>query len=228
MSDNCCMVQERRIVFTAADVNKFQQILEHGCKCGSCCRRVAVWSETPVIGATDDWTVKLLAKVNFGCQRWCGGSLVEIDIKKGVILDLIGDYISVDIGAIEIVTGLEGSIIPEITIGAMSACCGAGAARGCATRTTASITVDSNALGTIPIPPYAYAVQFLPSPAGASFYVSTTAIVFSGSGSGAVMFTTTGDIVPDPLMIPNGAENIGIINTGLDPLVFEVIFLIGV
>jgi len=225
------MVQERRMLFTPENLGKFTEILDHGCQCGSCCRRVAIWADMPSITVDDDWLLKVVAKVNFGCKRWCGGSNVEVDVKTGVILDLMGDYISVGIGAIELIQGLEGDTPPEITIGAMSTCCGAGGARGCATRTTARQTVlaSSGGITLIPIPPYAYAVQFIDPNNPQTFFASTTIIAFSSSGFGTgILYTTTGDVVPDPLTIPGGALSLLLFNTSADDVLVEAIFLIGV
>jgi len=230
MSDNCCMAQERRIQFTEADIGKFQSLLEHACKCGNCCRRVAVWAEIPSgIVETDEWLLKAIARVSFGCQRWCNGAIVEVDVKRGVILDLMGDYINVDIGAIEIRHSLEGEVVPEIVFGAMSACCGAGAARGCATRTTERIVLGAaEDSGLIPIPPFAYAVQFADT--DANFFTSDTSLAQVGSGLAGPLAAgvagSTGDVVPDPWMIVNGAQNLFVFSTSGTQ--FEAVFLIGV
>jgi hypothetical protein len=223
------MAQEQRILFTSADIGNFKAILEHACKCGSCCRRVAVWSETPHITSANEWILKAIAKISFGCQKWCNGAIVEVDVKQGVILDLMADYIEVSIGPVEIVEGLEGDAPPEIVFGAMSACCGAGAARGCATRTLPSTLLAGTAITLFKIPPFAYAVSFA-SPQATSLFASTVVFYQLGSGTSSVITSSTGDTVPDPWMLVGGATHIGIDPNivGEGTIAVEPVFLIGV
>jgi len=117
--------------------------------------------------------------------------------------------------------------------GVLSACCGAGAARGCATRTTARITVESG-LGVsqlIPIPPFAYAVQFVPVPgvSTTNFFSATTFLQQSGSGGTAPAPITlvTGDTLPDPWALVNGAETIIVTQVSGAAIEFEAVFLLG-
>ena len=230
MSKNCCYSQIIRQKFTSADVGKHQVFLEHNCECGSCCRRVAVWQEKAPIDVADTWLLKAIARVTFGCRKWCTGSKVEVDIKTGVILDLMGDFIEVEIEPVEV----EGSP-PELLFGAMSTCCGAGGARGCATRTFAR---SSGGLF-FPIPPYAYAVSFAVPPTDflgtneGRFYSSTTSFVQSGSGFGgfgSLLASMAGDDIIDPWPIIAGAQTLGVFDNGNPqvPIVYEVVFHIGV
>jgi hypothetical protein len=185
---------------------------------------VTLWHPRPAfpVGAEDDWVVKAIARVTWG--DGCDGPEVEVDWKHGVILDLSGCWDSVVLEIVEN-TGADEDI--EFTYGALSACCGAGAARGCATRTTAMITTDAAGVSLIPIPPFAYAVSFAPN-GGTAFFTSTTGLVQSGSGSGSILLTINGDVVPDPWMLIGGAESIGVVNASGTALEYEVLFLIGV
>lgn len=203
-------------------------ILRHPCcNCNTGCRRVTLWHPRPAgIEDTDDWVVKAIARVRWG--DGCGGPEAEIDWKHGVILDLSGCYDEV---ALEIVEA-SGTVPDEdnpLTYGVLSACCGAGAARGCATRTTARVDVAAAGTTLIPIPPFAYAVQFVPDVgSAATFFVADTAFFQAGSGSGAAMTVVAGDVLPDPWPLVNGAESIVVINGGAGQVSFEAVFLIGV
>jgi len=124
---------------------------------------------------------------------------------------------------------VSGTVSP-VAYGAMSACCGAGAARGCATRTTGrQVVASGGGFTSIPIPPYAYAVQFISE---ATFFVSTTSIILSGSGLGGafggVTYVSPANVVPDPLSITSGAQSLIVSNDGTEDIRFEAQFLIGV
>jgi hypothetical protein len=235
-SDNGCgppckgsFYQERRVDLLKLAVGKQMVILKHPCcNCNTGCRRVTLWHPRPQgILAADGWVVKAIARVRWG--DGCGGPEAEVDWKHGVILDLSGCYDEVTLELVEV----SGTIPNEsrfLDFGVLSACCGAGAARGCATRTTARIELEAAGGFLIPIPPFAYAVQFVPLDP-TTFFVATTILVQSGSGSvnpDAYLTAASGDNVADPWALVNGAESIIVSNTGLVELNFEVVFLIGV
>jgi len=224
-SAECCLARPvRPITWTAADIGNHRMVLEHDCKCGSCCRRVAVWQVPATPVEADDYLVKVIARVVFGCRNSCFASEVEVDVKQGVVLDLFGDFIQVMLEPVEV----SGTVSP-LAYGAMSACCGAGTARGCATRTTRQFTIAAAGTAIIPVPPYAYAVQFVHDFASFGiFFVSNTSFFQSGSGTGAPITYSPGDTLPDPWTIVNGAESIVVINGGAGPITFEAVFLIGV
>jgi hypothetical protein len=203
-------------------------ILRHPCcNCNTGCRRVTLYHPRPAnIDPLDDWIVKAIARVRWG--DGCGGPEVEVDWKHGVILDLTGCYDEVSFEIIEIAGTPPDEDNPYV-VGVLSACCGAGAARGCATRTTAQVSVADDGTPTmIPIPPFAYAVQFVPDFGSTGvFFVSTTAFIQAGSGTGGILAVSTGDQLPDPWPLVNGAESLFVSSTGV-ALTFEVVFLIGV
>lgn len=229
----CCIARPvRPIVFTAADVDKHQEFAEFDCECGSCCKRVALFAPRPRIVEADEWIVKVIADITFGCKKgFCFGGNVEVDFKNGVILDLMGDYVSVAYRVIEVINlNLEGAVIPSMSFGAMIACCGAGGARGCATRTTEQITLSAAANDAlIPVPPFAYAVTFATSnPAG--LFTSTTTFTQLGSGTTSVIASSAGDELPDPWLLAGGVRSINvnmpIVGEGTQTI--EAVFLIGV
>lgn len=232
----CCIARPvRPIVFTAADIGKHQEFAEFDCECGSCCKRVALFAPRPkiemnAISSNDEWLVKVIADITFGCKKgFCFGGNVEVDFKNGVILDLMGDYVSVGYKVIEVTNlNLEGGVIAPMSFGAMIACCGAGAARGCATRTTERITIGNAGSKLIPIPPFAYAVQFATEDTAALF-VSTVAFAQVGSGiSSPIVLSAFGNNLSDPWTIINGARNLLIVNGSGASITFEAVFLIGV
>lgn len=201
-------------------------IMTHGKCCCTSCRRVTLWHPRPAFpeGAEDDWAVKAIARVTWG--DGCDGPEVEVDWKHGVILDLSGCWDQVVLEIIEN-TGADEDI--EFIFGALSACCGAGAARGCATRTTATFTTAADETTVIPIPPFAYAVMFAPHGDATDFFIAETSIVQSGSGSANVLLLATGDTIPlDGWTLIGGAESILVANAGVEDLEYEVVFLIGV
>jgi hypothetical protein len=233
MSNGKCkgsFAQVRRI--TNAEefgVGKRLLILRHPeCDCNSGCRRVTLWHPRPAIAADDGFVIKPLARVRWG--DGCGGPEVEVDWKHGVILDLSGCYDEVSLEFVEVSGTLPVDFATRsFDFGVLSACCGAGGARGCATRTTARFEVEADGSIAVPIPPFAYAVQFVPVDP-AAFFVSTTSLTQSGSGSNsdASLAVQTGDILPDPWSLVNGAETIIVSNGGAEEINFEVMFLIGV
>jgi len=86
-SAECCVARPvRPIVWTPADIGNHRMILEHDCKCGSCCRRVAVWQVPAKPVLTDDYLVKVIARVIFGCRNSCFASEVEVDVTQGEVL----------------------------------------------------------------------------------------------------------------------------------------------
>lgn len=180
------------------------------------------------VEGASNWIVKTIARVRFGdgCN---GGPEVEVDWKTGVILDLMGCSVEV---ALEIVEK-TGSIPDEdnlFTYGALVACCGAGGARGCATRTTAQVTTGVGAVSVIPIPPFAYAVMIAPAPDNDFFLVDVT-VSQSGSSfaAGAILMLTTADLFPgEGWTLIGGAESIVVGNNSAEELDYEVVFLIGV
>lgn len=201
------------------------------CDCNTGCRRVTLWHPRPEgIEIGDDWLIKPLARIRWG--DGCGGPEVEVDWKHGVVLDLSGCYDEVSLEFTEAL-----GILPDednlLTFGVLSACCGAGAARGCATRTTARLTVESGlpATITVPIPPFAYAVQFIPVPgvSTTNFFSANTFVQQSGSGAAAPALITlvTGDTMPDPWALINGAESLVITQVSGAGIELEVVFLIG-
>src|SRR4030095_15057722 len=221
--------QERRVNIEKLGVGGHMVILPHPfCNCNTGCRRVTLWHPRPAgIEQTDDWLVKAIARVRWG--DGCGGPEVEVDWKHGVILDLSGCYDEVSLEIIE----ASGTVPDEdhpLTYGVLSACCGAGAARGCATRTTARTVQTTGTTELIGIPPFAYAVQFATITPALLFSATTT---FAQFGSGSAGFASavsiaTGDDFPDPWMLVHGAETIGVTNASGSSVEYEVIFLIGV
>ncbi len=220
----CCMGQHRTITNVDLVVGHKQSILQFNCKCGTCCRRLALFTDRPIIVAESDWILKAIARVTFGCEAWCYGSDVEVDFKRGVILDLLGDFVNVELEIIE----ASGSNFPEkMGFGAVAACCGAGAARGCATRTTAITTVSTSGSVLIPVPPFAYAVSFAGDPS--ILLVADIAFAQMGSGTASPGLTSAfGNSLPDPWMLVGGVESILVVNGGTPDAVFEAVFLIGV
>lgn len=228
----CCVGQHRSYIITAADIGQPKSILQHNCKCGTCCRRLALFADRPngIIPASD-WVVKAIARVTFGCAAWCYGGFVEVDWKRGVILDLLGDFVNVELEVIEVLGNVPAGTV--FSYGAVSACCGAGGARGCATRTTELITVPDGVEDSVvvPIPPFAYAVSFAPQIASQVAFFSASMVV-AQSGSGAVppgnMSNQTGDNLSDPWMLIGGAESIILTNLTGNNVGVEVVFHIGV
>ncbi len=219
--------QERLVNIEKLAVGGKMIILRHAaCDCNTGCRRVTLWHKRPQgIEITDDFIVKAIAKVRWG--DGCGGPEVEVDFKHGVILDLTGCYTEVELNIIEI-SGTAPDEDMLFHYGAMSACCGAGAARGCATRTTAITTVDGGGGAvTIPVPPFAYAVTFA-SAAPTDLLAVTTSFLQVGSGLGGIQALTFGNALPDPWMLVNGAETLVVGNDAVGDITFEAIFLIGV
>lgn len=207
-------------------------ILRHPCcNCNTGCRRVTLWHPRPKgIELLDDFVVKAIARVRWG--DGCGGPEVEVDWKHGVILDLSGCYDEVSLEIVEILGTAPDEDMP-FTFGVLSACCGAGAARGCATRTTELFTIADGVPGTtiIPVPPFAYAVSFAPQSASqAAFF--TANVIMAQSGSGAVppgyMMSQTGANMQDPWMLVGGVESIIITNLTGNNIGVELVFLIGV
>lgn len=236
-SDNGCgppckgsIYQERRLNIEKIGVGGHVLVLRHPCcNCNTGCRRVALYHPRPAdIELLDDWTVKAIARVRWG--DGCGGPEVEVDWKHGVILDLAGCYDEVSFEIVEIL-GTAPDEDTKYTVGVLSSCCGAGAARGCATRTTERITVESGIEGAtlVPIPPFAYAVTFAPINVDAADFFSANSFIFQ-SGSGAIEGLTqvTGDALPDPWLLIGGAESIVLVQTTGSPIQLEVVFLIGV
>jgi hypothetical protein len=222
--------QERRLNVEKLEVGEHVVILRHPCcNCNTGCRRVTLWHPRPNINAeSDSYIIKAIARVRWG--DGCGGPEAEIDWKHGVILDLSGCYDEVSFELVE--KEIASISDPLLTFGVLSACCGAGAARGCATRTYASIENEGdNAFSFIPIPPFAYAVTFATNdPTG----LLTSDVTFYQLGSGigsfpdGVLASSTGDLLPDPWMLVNGAETIAMTNTAALETNFEPVFLIGV
>jgi len=224
-SADCCVARPvRPIVWTPEDIGHHRMILEHDCKCGSCCRRVGVWQVPELASASDDFIAKVIAKVIFGCRSSCFSSKVEVDVKQGVVLDLFGDFIQVMLEPVEI-----SGTLPPIAYGAMSACCGAGAARGCATRTLPATLLAGTAITRFKVPPYAYAVAFA-SPQSEFLFVDTVDFYQLGSGTNTVLSNASGDTLPDPWMLVNGVQYIGIDPNiaGEGTIQVEPVFLIGV
>lgn len=217
--------QERRLNIEKIGVGGHIVILKHPeCNCNTGCRRVALYHPRPAdIEILDDWTVKAIARIRFG--DGCGGPEVEVDWKHGVILDLMGCYDEVSFEIIEILGTAPDEDNPYV-VGVLSACCGAGAARGCATRTTGLITIGTGGTQVIPIPPFAYALAFIPTESS-SFFSTDVAVAFAGSGTGAIISGFLGNDMPDPIMIPAGAESVIVVNAAAEQS-FEASFLIGV
>lgn len=229
----CCIARPVKLTGLTANNQGDSGIFAEfdSCDCNSCCKRVTLFAPPPLINPalTDEWTLKVIAEITFGCKKSCFGGQVEVDFKQGVVLDLSGDYVSVGYKLEEVInTNLEGAIIPPISLGAMIACCGAGAARGCATRTYAQETIAANAgFAVWRIPPFAYAVTIVSS--SGLLDDSTTRFEFYGSGATTLLYSVTGDLAPDPIMVPAGAQQFAVINdnTG-STLTVEPSFLIGV
>ncbi len=223
--------QWRKLNIEKLGVGARELVLRHPeCDCNTGCRRVTLWHPRPKqIELTDDWTVKLIARVRWG--DGCMGPEVEVDWKHGVILDLSGCYDEVSFEIIEINGTAPDEDVPY-EIGVLSACCGAGGARGCATRTTELLTVEPGVPATIlvPVPPFAYAVSFAPIGVdSADFFSSSTFIQQFGSGAApTIQVLSTGDTLPDPWMLIGGVESIAITTTTGTPIQLEVVFLIGV
>lgn len=224
--------QRRKFTGDLLPVGTRHVIMTHGKCCCTSCRRVTLWHPRPAFpeGAEDDWAVKAIARVTWG--DGCDGPEVEVDWKHGVILDLSGCWDQVVLEIIEN-TGPGGGADEDIefTFGALSACCGAGAARGCATRTTATFTTEVEEITVIPIPPFAYAVMFAPHGDITDFFIATTSVSQSGSGSGNVLLSVTGDNIPsDGWTLIGGAESIlvSVAEEGTEAIEYEVVFLIGV
>jgi hypothetical protein len=225
----CGMGQARKLTLTTADIGKTVALFSMGrCDCKSCCRRLTLFTEgTPAV-STDEWVVKVIARITFGIQEYCIGANVEVDFKQGVVLDLPGDYVDVKLEVIEVI----GAPIERV-FGAFVACCGAGAARGIATRT--GITVSNpggGAISFIDVPPFAYAVDFA-DPSGAMFVVGNIFVQLgSGTALNAFIDTVTGekfltDPGQNPWRIAGGVESIGVIIAGA-ATTFEPVFYIGV
>lgn len=224
--------QERSVNIEQMGIGGKLLILRHAeCDCNTGCRRVTLWHPRPKnIDLLDDYVVKPIARVRWG--DGCGGPEVEVDWKHGVILDLSGCYDEVSLEIAEIL----GSPPDEDSLfrfGVLSACCGAGAARGCATRTTALVTVEDGVPNTVmvPIPPFAYAVSFAPQVASqAAFF--TANMIMAQSGSGAIppglMMNQTGADMQDPWMLVGGAETIVLTNVTGNNIAVELVFHIGV
>ncbi len=224
--------QERLVNIEKLGVGGKMIILRHAaCDCNTGCRRVTIWHKRPQgIELLDDFVVKAIAKVRWG--DGCGGPEVEVDFKHGVILDLTGCYTEVELNIVEIL-GTSPDEDMLFHFGAMSACCGAGAARGCATRTTELISVEDGVENTlvIPVPPFAYAVSFAPQVASqAAFF--TADMIMAQSGSGAVppglMMNQTGADMQDPWPLIGGVESIVLTNVSGNTIGVELVFLIGV
>jgi hypothetical protein len=118
--------------------------------------------------------------------------------------------------------------------GALTTCCGAGGARGIATRTYASVQVPAAEIEGDPgsvvleVPPFAYAVMFATASQDALF-AATTLFVQVGSGSLTVLAVVEGDdMLPQPWALVGGIQSIQIINQAFTVLEFEPVFLIGV
>ena len=94
--------QWRKLNIEKLGVGARELVLRHPeCDCNTGCRRVTLWHPRPKqIELTDDWTVKLIARVRWG--DGCMGPEVEVDWKHGVILDLSGCYDEVSFEIIEI------------------------------------------------------------------------------------------------------------------------------
>ncbi len=207
-------------------------ILRHPeCNCNTGCRRVTLWHPRPEgIALLDDWVVKVIARVRWG--DGCGGPEVEVDWKHGVILDLSGCYDEVAFEIVEIL-GTAPDEDTKYGLGVLSACCGAGAARGCATRTTELITVADGVENSVivPVPPFAYAVSFAPQVASQAAFFSAS-FIMAQSGSGAVppglMMNQTGADMQDPWMLVGGVESIILTNISGNNVGVELVFLIGV
>lgn len=201
----------------------------HGKCCCNSCRRVTLWHPNIILpnpeDPTDDWVLKAIARVTWG--DGCDGPEVEVDWKQGVILDLSGCWDSVVLEVIEN-TGADEDVF--FTYGALSACCGAGAARGCATRTTASVSAATGVSVMIPVPPFAYAVTFAPHLESTdAFFVADTGIFQLGSGNLSVITHVNGDEFPtEGWTLVGGVESIGVLNAAVEDVVFEAVFLIGV
>lgn len=225
--------QQRQIDISRTPVGQ-QVILGQWPPCGCCsgCRRVALWHPRPTIDTDeeegDNWTVKAIARVRFG--DGCQGPEVEVDWKTGVILDLMGCSVEVALEIVEVL-GTPPDETNLFTYGALVACCGAGGARGCATRTTATVTTAAGTISAIPIPPFAYAVMIAPHGDGTDFFIATTTISQVGSGAAASppILSSNGDVFPgEGWTLVNGAQTIIVGNGGVEELEYEVVFLIGV
>lgn len=228
--ENCpgSFYQQRRVNIEHMGVGGRLLILRHApCNCNTGCRRVTLWHPRPQgIETGDDWTVKAIARLRWG--DGCGGPEAEVDWKHGVILDLSGCYDEVELEIIE----ATGDSVPDednpLTYGVLSACCGAGAARGCATRTTARLFIAAGQTVLVPIPPFAYAVQFAPANPPAFFTADTTlGQLGSGNQLAALLGFMTGATFNDCWALVNGAESVLITNGAADTIETEVVFLIG-
>lgn len=225
--------QSRQIDISRLPVGQQVVIISQGvCDCCSGCRRVALWHPRPFIDPSEeggsDWTVKAIARVRFG--DGCSGPEVEVDWKTGVILDLMGCSVEVALELVEKL-GTQPDETNLFTYGALVACCGAGGARGCATRTTATIATAADTVSVIPIPPFAYAVMIAPHGDATDFFVVDTTIAQLGSGAAASppLLLVTGDLFPgDGWTLVGGAQSILVANAGAEELEYEVVFLIGV
>jgi hypothetical protein len=229
MSNTCGMGQARKITPTVADIGKDIAMFSMGkCDCKACCRRVVLFEKGQEPQENDDWLVKAFARITFGVQESCIGTDVEVDFKRGVVLDLPGDYVNVNL-VIESVKGTP----PERLYGAFVTCCSAGAARGVATRTLETVTnAGSGALSLIRVPPFAYAVDFA-SPAN-DFYVAGVTVGQSGSGNQLattlIDLATGADIVTRglPWRLVGGIEQVLVSKAAAGAISFEPVFYIGV
>lgn len=123
------------------------------CNCGNPCRRVALWADRPFHLAEPASLIMLRGRVTFGDD--CDGLYVEVDWKTGVVLDLFGCYAQVELHVpFALIDPADAT--QRFLIKSMVACCGAGAARGTATWTSAP---QSEGTATIEIPPFAYALD---------------------------------------------------------------------
>lgn len=216
------IAQYRRLDMSTFPLNQPLQILSHPeCCCKTACRRVTIWnSRANGIDGGSDWLLKVIARVVWGDD--CLGPEVEVDWKRGVILDLSGCRTGVSLELIE----RSGTVPTEqMGFGALSACCGAGAARGIATRTTAVIDVVATEPAIIPVPPFAYAVSFVTT--DADLFTAGTTFIQSGSGLGGATDSETGLTVPETWLIGGGVNTIGVVNQSA-ALTFEAVFHIGV
>jgi len=226
----CCgsKASHRRLDMSQLVLGERKVIHEHGpCSCNTPCRRVALWHERPLIEAEDNWIQKVIAHVTFG--DGCNGPTVEVDWKRGVILDLLGCYTVV---ALEVVEAIEGPDEDNLFgFGVLSACCGAGGARGCATRTGARVENEGPDVSLINVPPFAYAVAFATATPDLLFDAANLFFQL-GSGTGAfpqsVLDAKTGASLPDPWLLVGGVQTIAVQNTLAEAVSFEPVFLIGV
>lgn len=155
-----CKATVRSRTITAGELREgFRFVLSRPgpCECGSPCRRVALWADRPFNASPAPATLILLhGNISFGDE--CDSLNVEVDWKTGVMLDLIGCYVEV---ALEVISSIvsAGAESEQFVVKAMIACCGAGAARGTATWSSALIDGGAGVTATVEIPPFAYALD---------------------------------------------------------------------